>query len=88
MLFLVSKTEGDVCGADVECEGFWRGCAKGIEGLVIRIAYWISRIVRSSRHRICFEFILILYLLWSASEEYLSDYMLFIRYCELIHDPD
>lgn len=72
MLFLVSKAEGDVCGADVECEGFWRGCTTGIEGLVIiRIAYWISRIVRSSRHRICFEFILILYLLWSAVRIYL-----------------
>jgi hypothetical protein len=30
-----------------------------------------------------FEFILILYLLRSVSEEYLSDYMPFIRYCEL-----
>jgi hypothetical protein len=83
VLFLVSKAEGDVCRADAECEGFWRGCAKGIEGLVIRIAYWISRIVRSSRRRICFEIILILYLLMSASEEYLSGYLLFIRRCEL-----
>jgi len=84
VLFLVSKAEGDVCRADAECEGFWRGCTTGIEGLVIiRIAYWILRIVRSSRHRICFKIILILYLLRSASEEYLSDYMLFICYCEL-----
>ena len=42
VLFLVSAAESDVCGADVECEGFRRGCTKGVEGMVISLGLQLA----------------------------------------------